>query len=193
MNAQMQITAPEPVTPALFVSGMAATDSVRCYREKEKTRIVAALQADSSLLVVSAPGLGKSALAQFVADELQQAGFAVALVTPLTPKQTLIALATQLGAATTQDDGRQCTSTQLQEVITETLHAVTTFIICDDAHRLPVSLRLWLEQLMAHGQRLLLFATYPPRKDIFLKLPRIELGVNPTLILLANLLFGARG
>src|SRR3712207_7781981 len=52
---------------ALPISGGTGAPSVttsgRCYRVPELRRIVAALQADSSLLVVSGPGLGKTALA----------------------------------------------------------------------------------------------------------------------------------
>ena len=48
-------------------------------------------------------------------------------------------------------------------------------LLVDDAHRLPVSLRVWLEQLLAQGQPIVLLVTQPPRKDIFLKLPHLEL------------------
>jgi hypothetical protein len=149
--------------------------SARCYRTPEKNRIVAALQADSSLLVVSGPGMGKTALARFVADELRTLGFPVALVTPTTAKQVLVDLAEQLGLGISRLDGKIQSATQLQTAITEFVQRHPAFLIFDDAHRLAASLRAWLEQLLAQGQRLLLFATHPPRRDIFLKLPRIEL------------------
>jgi hypothetical protein len=38
---------------------------------------------------------------------------------------------------------------------------------------------VWLLSLLEAGQPLLLFATHPPRKDIFLKLSRIELKALP--------------
>jgi MoxR-like ATPase len=46
--------------------GARATVTVcaRCYREHEKARILAALMANSSLLVVNGPGMGKSTLYQ---------------------------------------------------------------------------------------------------------------------------------
>lgn len=142
---------------------------------KEKTRILTALASDSSLLVVSAPGLGKSALANFVADELRRVGGTVAFLTPTTQKQTLLSLAVQIGAPLCRDDGKQFTATQLQDEIADTLQAQPAFIIIDDAHRLPLGLRQWLDSLLNARQRFLLLATYPPRRDIFLKLPRIEL------------------
>lgn len=160
---------------AIEGDSVSATDSVRCYRAQEKMRILSALQADSSLLVVSAPGLGKSALARFVADELRRAGHTVAVITPTTPKQTLLALAEQLGAAVTRDDGRPLTGAQLQREIVDTLRADKACVIIDDAQRLPLSQRIWFDELLTMGQRLLLLATFPPRRDIFLKLPRIEL------------------
>jgi hypothetical protein len=175
MNAQMPTTVPQVVAAASSAPQNAATDSVRCYRVKEKTRILTALETDSSLLVVSAPGLGKSALANFVADELRRAGGTVAFLTPTTQKQTLLSLAMQIGAPLHRDDGKQFTATQLQDEIAATLQAQPAFIIIDDAHRLPLGLRMWIDSLLEARQRLLLLATYPPRRDIFLKLPRIEL------------------
>ncbi len=64
---------------------------------------------------------------------------------------------------------------QLQDEIAATLQATPAFIIIDDAHRLPLGLRQWLDSLLNARQRFLLLATSPPRRDIFLKLPRIEL------------------
>jgi hypothetical protein len=156
-----------------------SSDSVRDYRHTEKLLVLSALQTGSSLLVVSDIGMGKSALAQFVADDLQNAGHAVALIVPTTPKQTLLDCATQLGADTVRDNGKQMTASQLQTSIAEFLAINPAFLLFDDAHRLPVSLRVWLLSLLDAGQPLLLFATHPPRKDIFLKLPRIELKALP--------------
>lgn len=156
-----------------------SSDSVRAYRRTEKNLVLSALQSGASLLVVSDLGMGKSALANFVAADLQQAGCAVALIVPTTPKQTLLDCATQLGADTLRDNGKQMTAAQLQTSIAEFLQSNQAFLLFDDAHRLPVSLRVWLLSLLDAGQPLLLFATHPPRKDIFLKLPRIELKALP--------------
>ncbi|MBL8206921.1 MAG: AAA family ATPase [Blastocatellia bacterium] len=156
-----------------------SSDSVRTYRCTEKNLILTALQTGSSLLIVSDLGMGKSALAQFVADDLHQAGHAVALIVPTTPKQTLLDCAEQLGAEIIRDNGKQMTAAQLQTSIADFLTTKQAFLLFDDAHRLPISLRVWLLSLLDAGQPLLLFATHPPRKDIFLKLPRIELKALP--------------
>ncbi len=94
-------------------------------------------------------------------------------------KQTLLDCAEQLGAEITRDDGKQMTAAQLQTSITVFPQTNQAFLLFDDAHRLPVSLRVWLLSLLDVGQPLLLFATHPSRKDIFLKLPRIELKALP--------------
>jgi hypothetical protein len=155
----------------------------RCYRADEKSRIVTALLARASLLIAGGPGLGKSTLARFVADDLHGRGFTVALVTPRTAKQVLVDLSEGLGLGCFALDGRTPTSIQLQYTIVEALHERTAFILIDDAHRLPVSLRAWLDDLLAEGQPMALFATHPQRKDIFLKLGRIELRpLNRTAI-----------
>jgi hypothetical protein len=127
------------------------------------------------MLVVAEAGMGKSHLARSVAEELCAASVPVALVTPSTPKQTVLDIAAQLGVAISNDEGRPLTQMQLQTEITALLARQRAILLVDDAHRLPVSLRVWLEQLLTRGQAMVLFATHPPRKDIFLKLPRLEL------------------
>jgi hypothetical protein len=71
------------------------------------------------------------------------------------------------------------TSQQLQEAIADWLSQNTAFLILDDAHRFPTSLRCWLEKLHSQEQPMLLLATYPPARDIFIKLPRLELEPLP--------------
>lgn len=149
--------------------------SPRMYRAQEKRRIIAALQADSSLLVVGEAGCGKTTLRQFVASEMQELGFLVAVSQPATAKQTLLSIAEQLGVDTETLEGKALTTQGLQETITEFLSENTSFLICDDAHRLQLQIRCWLEKLHALGQPVLMFAANPPARDIFLKLPRIEL------------------
>jgi hypothetical protein len=149
------------------------------YRNREKKRIVAALLANSSLLVVSEPGAGKSFLAETVQEELEAQGFLVAAPSIGTVKQVLIDIASALGVDTETLEGKAMNSQQLQQAIASFLDDQIAFLVLDDAHRFPVSLRCWLEQLHSQGQPMLLLATYPPARDIFLKLPRIELEPLP--------------
>ncbi|MBE9193348.1 ATP-binding protein [Gloeocapsopsis crepidinum LEGE 06123] len=145
------------------------------YRGEEKNRIVAALKADSSLLVIGEPGCGKTTLVDSVAAALAEAGFPLATINPATPKQILLSIASQLGTDTESIEGKALTVTGLMEAIADFLSENTAFLLIDDAHRLSVSIRCWLEELHSGGQPMLLVASRPPAKDIFLKLPRIEL------------------
>lgn len=149
--------------------------SLPLYRSKEKKRIVAALLANSSLLVVSEPGAGKSFLAQAVKEELEAQNFLVAAPSIGTVKQVLLDIANALGVDTETLEGKTMNTQQLQSAIVLFLDQQIAFLVLDDAHRFSVSLRCWLEQLHSQGQPMLLLATYPPARDIFLKLPRIQL------------------
>jgi hypothetical protein len=155
--------------------GIVSPISPQLYRTAEKRRILAALQADSSLLVVGEPGSGKSVLGEAVTEELELLGFKVAIARPLTAKQALLDLANQLQVDTETLEGRSMTTAQLATAIADFLQDHTAFLVCDDAHRYAVQFRVWLEDLHDQGQPLLLLATFPPARDIFLQLPRIEL------------------
>ena len=157
------------------------------YRNREKKRIVAALLANSSLLVVSEPGAGKSFLASAVKEELESQSFLVAAPRIGTVKQVLLDIASSLGVDAETLEGKSMNTQQLQQAgakrcckqFASFLDDQIAFLVLDDAHRFPVSLRCWLEQLHSQGQPMLLLATYPPARDIFLKLPRIELEPLP--------------
>ena len=153
------------------------------YRKREKNRIVAALLANSSLLVISEPGAGKTFLAQAVVEELEDQAFLVAMPQIGTVKQVLLEIAESLGVDTETLEGKSMNTQQLQEAIAEFLDNQIAFLVLDNAHRFPASLRCWLEQLHAQGQPMLLLATYPPARDIFIKLPRIELEPLPNKII----------
>lgn len=157
------------------IATVSSSVSPICYRAAEKRRIVAALQADSSLLAVGESGSGKTTLGEFVATELEELGFTIAHIEPSTVKQALVSVAEQLGVDTESLEGKQLTTMQLMVGIAEFLQNHTAFLIVDDAHRIQVQIRCWLENLHKLGQPMLLLATSPPARDIFLKLPRIEL------------------
>ncbi|PSF33909.1 9-O-acetyl-N-acetylneuraminate esterase [Aphanothece hegewaldii CCALA 016] len=160
---------------ALSIRSDDSSVSDHCYRNTEKRRIVAALLANSSLLVVSEPGGGKTFLAEVVIDDLLSQGFAVAAPAIGTVKQMLLEIAGDLSIDTETIEGKTMTSQQLQDAIADWLLDNLAFLVLDNAHRFPVSLRCWLEKLHLQGQPMLLLATFPPARDIFLKLPRIEL------------------
>lgn len=107
-----------------------------------------------------------------VAADLEKAGFLVASACPTSGKQFLTDIAFRLGVIQLGEKIPQ--TNQLQYLISDFLSTNQAILICDDAHRLQISIRGWLEELLANGQRLLLAATLPPPRDIFLKLPRIE-------------------
>ena len=153
------------------------------YRKREKKRLVAALLANSSLLVISEPGAGKTFLAEAVVEELTDQAFLVAMPQIGTVKQVLLEIAESLEVDTETLEGKAMNTQQLQEAISEFLSEKIAFLILDNAHRFPASLRCWLEQLHAQGQPMLLLATYPPARDIFIKLPRIELEPLPNQII----------
>ena len=117
------------------------------YRSKEKKRIVAALLSNSSLLVVSEPGAGKSFLAEAVQEELADTRLYVAAPSIGTVKQVLLDIANALGVDAETLEGKAMNTQQLQSAIVQFLNDQIAFLILDDAHRFPVSLRCWLEQL----------------------------------------------
>lgn len=146
------------------------------YREGQKRRIVAILQANSSVLVVGETGCGKTTLAKNILLEVQEIRFIAALCEPAaTSKQFLIKVAKELGVDIENLDGKRLTTEELQEAIAEFLSKTSAFLICDDAHRYGVGIRYWLEKLYEAGQPMVLLADYPPKKDIFVKLPPMEL------------------
>ncbi len=123
------------------------SDSIICYRSREKKRIAAALLANSSILVIGEPGSGKSFLAQLITLQITEQGFLVSAPGSGTAKQTFMAIADDLGIDTETIEGKAMTTQQLQEEIAEWLSYNTAFLILDDAHRFPVSIRCWLEKL----------------------------------------------
>ena len=170
---------PDGKRRSLSIRTSSDTDSIICYRSREKKRIAAALLANSSLLIIGEPGSGKSFLAQLITQQVREQGFLVSAPGSGTAKQTFMAIADDLEIDTENIEGKAMTSQQLQQAISDFLVDNTAFLILDDAHRFPVSIRCWLEKLHEQGQPMLLLATYPPARDIFIKLPRIELEPLP--------------
>jgi hypothetical protein len=154
---------------------------MKLYRVVEQRRVAAVLRSRSSLLIVGESGIGKTVLGEAVAAELQEEGHAVALIAPATTKQLLSRIAEQLGVETQNLEGKNLTVVGLQAAIGQHLSEHPAFLVCDDAHHYSPELRRFLELLHEQGQPLLLIATAPPAKDIFLKLPRLELKPLPDI------------
>lgn len=153
-------------------------------RVEELRNIVATLLRDESLLVLGDPGAGKTAIAFATRTELKHLGYTVAVAGYNgSAKETLVDIAEQIGASVMTDDDRpkQKTAQQLREDLRDRLVQPKTLLICDDAHRWSASLRYWLEDVKGRGEAtergglLLLLGYEPPAKDIFLKLPKLEL------------------
>jgi hypothetical protein len=145
------------------------------YRVAEKRRITAVLRSGSSLLIVGESGVGKSVLGGAVAEELQEEGYRVAMIQPATTKQLMSRIAEQLGVETQDLSGKNLTTVGLKGAIADFLKDNTAFLVCDDAHHFSPEFRRFLEILHEQKQSMLILATAPPAKDIFLKLPRMEL------------------
>lgn len=79
------------------------------YRSEKKSRIVADLQANSSVLVIGEPGCGKSTLRKSVAFALQDLGFKVVVAMPNASKQMLKSIAEDLGIDTKTIEGKAMT------------------------------------------------------------------------------------
>jgi len=76
------------------------SSSLKIYRTTEQRRIGAVLRSSSSLLIVGESGIGKTVLGEAIAQELQDEGYAVAVVQPASTKQLLTRIAEQLGVET---------------------------------------------------------------------------------------------
>jgi ABC-type dipeptide/oligopeptide/nickel transport system ATPase subunit len=137
---------------------------------------VASLLADRAILVVGEEGSGKSVLANAVVEALQNDGFVVAFVEPSSIKQMLKEIAEQIGVETQDLEGKWLTTEQLKTAIESYLAQTTAFIVIDDCNKCPSHFRLWLKHLRKQGVPMLLLATNPPKTDVFISIPRIELS-----------------
>ena len=160
----------------------------RRYRMLELERVLASLRANSSILVVGEEGSGKSVLADAVVESLTDEGFTVIEIDITTPKYMLKDVADQLGVPTVVDPmdpkTKVLTLDQLQKRLEDHFGRLqknneVVFLVVDNAHKCSVKFRDWLKVLKRQGIPMFLTATDPPRSDIFLNLPRIELAPLP--------------
>ena len=156
-----------------------ATGEFKIYRQAELNRTTASLLANGAILIAGEDGSGKSVLAIAVLEKLQAEGFLVAFVEPTTPKQMLLEIAHQFDIPVENLEGKSLTVDKLKRAIAGFLEENTAFLILDDAHCCDVKFRMWLKQLRKNHAPMLLLATDPPRSDIFINIPRIELKPLP--------------
>ena len=176
------------VTTLIFRQGEISPDNYQeeisdgeftIYRQAEFNRITASLLANGAILIVGEEGSGKSVLANAVFERLICDGFLVAFVEPTTPKQMLLEITQQFNLPSQDIEGKNLTVDKLKKVIADFLRENTAFIIFDDAQNCEIKFRIWLKQLRRKGVPMLVLATDPPRADIFINIPRIELKPLP--------------
>jgi hypothetical protein len=163
------------------------TSEFTIYRQAELNRTTASLLANGAILIVGEEGSGKSVLGNAVVEKLTCDGFLVAFVEPTTPKQMLLEIAQQFELPTEDIEGKNLTMDKLKKAIclqqrfaiAEFLSENTAFIVLDDAQSCDMKFRIWLKQLRRKGVPMLVLATDPPRSDIFINIPRIELKPLP--------------
>lgn len=151
----------------------------RIYRQAELNGTTASLKANGAILIAGEDGSGKSVLAGAVVENLQGEGFIVAFIEPATPKQMLLEIAHQFDISTEDLEGKSLTADKLKRAIADFLESNIAFLVLDDAHACDAKFRMWLKQLKRNGVPMLLLATDPPRSDVFINVPRIELKPLP--------------
>lgn len=156
-----------------------AASPFRLYRQTEVQRAIASLKANSPILITGEEGSGKSVLKEAVRETLSDEGFTVASIELATTKQMLLDMCEQLGIDTYNLEGKSLTADGLKNAIATHFQNEVAFLLVDDAHSLPMQFRQWLKSLKRQGVPMLLLATDPPRSDVFLNLPRIELKPLP--------------
>ena len=147
------------------------------FREEDINQVIGSLTQGQSLLVLGEAGSGKSVLGITVGKQMAS-DYRVAIASYSgSAKQTLIAIAEAFGVPTETSDERPkpLTADQLRQEIRDDMNCGKRLLIADDAHRWPASLRYWMEELLRGKGILLLLADRPPAKDVFLKMPRLEL------------------
>lgn len=165
--------------PAPAIEQIPTPREFRIYRQAELNRTTASLLANGAILIAGEDGSGKSVLANAVVEKLQDDGFTVAFIEPATPKQMLLEIAHQFDIPTEDLEGKSLTADKLKRAIATFLEENTAFLVLDDAHACDAKFRMWLKQLKRNGVPMLLLATDPPRSDVFINVPRIELKPLP--------------
>ena len=152
------------------------------FRKLEIDKAIASLETNQSLLMIGDEGTGKSAIADGVRTAFRSRGWKVAIAEYSgNTKTSLVEICEQLGCEyeeQNQDPNkkpRPFTADELRQEIAGALNQSHTLLICDNAHRYPISMCYWLQDCIGDRALLLLLAFNPPRRNLFLKMPRIAI------------------
>lgn len=155
-----------------------------------------AVEQGESLLIIGEQGSGKSTVAHSVKASCQDAfkgGIAIVSYSG-SIKPFLLSVGRQLKIELTKPKvntkGEEVGETpmsvdEMKEEIGSNLS--NKLLIIDDAHRLPISLKLWIEETHKEGNQLLLFSITDVAKGIFIRLGKIELPA-PTELQIRDLM-----
>jgi hypothetical protein len=157
--------------------GISVTRSFRC---DEENFITTALARKRSLLLYGNWGVGKTFLAQRVAEELLDRSIQSFYFRWTSPQGAFISgIADALGVDTHEENDKgkpvKRNQNQLMDDIGESLARGEKVLIVDKAQNIPVALRNQFEVWLEQGATILLCATLPKRAELFLKFPRCEL------------------
>ena len=150
---------------------------------KEIEKICQAIEQGESLLVIGEQGSGKSTVAQEVKTRSSALFRNVAIASySANAKTFLLNIGRQLKINLTKpkfnSKGEEIgeISMNLDEMKEEiAINLDGNLLIIDNAHRLPPSLKFWLEEVYKNGNQLLLLSITDPAKGIFLMLTKLEL------------------
>jgi hypothetical protein len=155
-----------------------------------------AIKQGESLLIIGEQGSGKSTIANSVKASCQDVfKEEIAIVSYSgSIKPFLLSIGRQLKIELTKpkinSKGEEVGETpmsvdEMKEEISSNLF--NKLLIIDDAHRLPTSLKLWIEEVHKEGNQLLLFSITDAAKGIFLRLGKVELPA-PTELQIRDLM-----
>ncbi len=156
---------------------------VPVLHNQEVEKIAQAVEQGESLLVIGEQGSGKSTVALAVKTHCSALFKSVAIASYSgSIKPFLLSIGRQLKIELTKpkinSKGEEVGETpmsvdEMKDEITVNLYS--RLLIIDDAHRLPTSLKLWLEEIHKAGNQLILLSITDPAKGIFLRLGKFEL------------------
>ena len=142
------------------------------YRRSELKTIESALLACEPLLITGEAGIGKTFFSQQLCKRLQDNNYPYVKINKGTIKQIVTSIMELLNLELETIEGKKKTIYMMMDDIVQYCSINQTIFICDDAHRQPPTIRLWIERLIYDARcPVLLLATNPPARDIFSLFP----------------------